>query len=163
MTNELKSFLQANMQLISENDFRTLYNKFSEKHEIVSDLTEVLLAADIDPLMYLPEVPASYAYAIKTLKQIYIPDHIDRILQFAFLGCKNLTHVTLPASIKLISKNAFSTSGCNLTVRYQKSSKEFAELDMMFNSFLPGTIIQCTDKTGTFMELTDDVWDWSKI
>ena len=163
MIEELKSFLQANMQLISENDFRTLYKEYANGHEDISPLTEILTQADINPLLYLPEVPVRYANYVESLKQVYIPGHISKVLQFAFKGCENLEEVVLPASIKLISRYAFMTESNNLTIKYAKSSDDFAHLDMMYNSFDPTAIIQCTDKTATFREITDDVWDWSKI
>ncbi len=163
MIEELRSFLQANMQLISENDFKTLYKEYENGHEDISSLTEVLTQADINPLLYLPEVPVRYANYVESLKQVYIPGHIIKVLQFAFKGCENLTEVILPASVKLIGRFAFMTDSKNLTVKYQKSSDDFVHLDMMYNSFDPTAIIQCTDKTDTFRNITDDVWDWSKI
>lgn len=164
MIEELKSFLQANMQLISEDDFRTLYKNWSKyiDSDDVSDLTDVFLEAGIDPLNYLPEVPAKYAYYSKQLTKLIIPSHIDRILPFAFMGCDNLKEVILPASIKIIGYFAFDrVTGCRFI--YRDTSSNFLELNMYYNSFSPSAEIQCTDKTATFREITDDVWDWSKI
>ena len=97
------------------------------------------------------------------LVSITIPNTVTNIDANAFKGCENLEEVVLPASIKLISRYAFMTESNNLTIKYAKSSDDFAHLDMMYNSFDPTAIIQCTDKTATFREITDDVWDWSKI
>lgn len=163
MINELKSFLQANMQLISENNFQKLYKEYANGHEDISPLTEILTQADINPLLYLPEVPVRYANYVESLKQVYIPGHIVKVLQFAFKGCLNMEQIILPASVKLISRYAFMTESNNVTVKYQGTSDNFAHLDMMYNSFDPHAIIQCTDKTDTFRNITDDVWDWSKI
>ena len=162
MIEELKSFLQANMQLISENNFQKLYKEYENGHEDISPLTEILTQADINPLLYLSEVPAKYAYYSKQLTKLTIPDHIDRILPFAFMGCDNLKEVILPASIKIIGGFAFDrVTNCRFI--YRDKSSNFLQLNMYYNSFSPSAEIQCTDITATFREITDDVWDWSKI
>ena len=161
MTEQLKQFLQNNKTSLEEDDFRTLYKNWSKyiDSDDVSDLTDVFLEVGIDPLNYLPEVPAKYAYYSKRLTKLTIPDHIDRILLFAFMGCDNLKEVILPASIKIIGRFAFDrVPGCRFI--YKDTSSNFLELNMYYNSFSPSAEIQCTDTTKTFSELTADIWDW---
>ena len=161
MTEQLKQFLQNNKTSLEEDDFRTLYKNWSKyiDSDDVSDLTDVFLEVGIDPLNYLPEVPAKYAYYSKQLTKLTIPDHIDRILPFAFMGCDNLKEVILPASIKIIGHFAFDrVTGCRFI--YRDTSSNFLELNMYYNSFSPSAEIQCTDTTKTFSELTADIWDW---
>lgn len=164
MTEQLKQFLQNNKTSLEEDDFRTLYKNWSKyiDSDDVSDLTDLFLEVGIDPLNYLPEVPVKYAYYSEKLTKLVIPDHIDRILLFAFMGCDNLKEVILPASIKIIGGFAFDrVTNCRFI--YRDKSSNFLQLNMYYNSFSPSAIIQCTDKTATFREITDDVWDWSKI
>ena len=161
MTEQLKQFLQNNKTSLEEDDFRTLYKNWSKyiDSDDVSDLTDVFLEVGIDPLNYLPEVPAKYAYYSKRLTKLIIPSHIDRILSFAFMGCDNLKEVILPTSIKIIGHFAFDrVTGCRFI--YRDTSSNFLELNMYYNSFSPSAEIQCTDITKTFSELTADIWDW---
>ena len=161
MTEQLKQFLLNNKNSLEEDDFRTLYKNWSKyiDSDDVSDLTDVFLEVGIDPLNYLPEVPAKYAYYSKRLAKLIIPSHIDRILSFAFMGCDNLKEVILPTSIKIIGHFAFDrVTGCRFI--YRDTSSNFLELNMYYNSFSPSAEIQCTDITKTFSELTADIWDW---
>ena len=161
MTEQLKQFLHNNKNSLEEDDFRTLYKNWSKyiDSDDVSDLTDVFLEVGIDPLNYLPEVPAKYAYYSKLLTKLIIPSHIDRILPFAFMGCDNLKEVILPTSIKIIGYFAFDrVTGCRFI--YRDTSSNFLELNMYYNSFSPSAEIQCTDTTKTFSELTADIWDW---
>lgn len=161
MTEQLKQFLLNNKNSLEEDDFRTLYKNWSKyiDSDDVSDLTDVFLEVGIDPLNYLSEVPAKYAYYSKLLTKLIIPSHIDRILLFAFMGCDNLKEVILPASIKIIGQFAFDrVTDCKFI--YNSTSSNFLQLNMYYNSFSPSAEIQCTDITKTFSELTADIWDW---
>ena len=160
MTEQLKQFLLHNKNSLEEDDFRTLYKNWSRYiSDDVSDLTELFLEVGIDPLNYLPEVPAKYAYYSEKVTKIVIPAHIDRILSFAFMGCNNLNEVILPSSIKIIGKFAFDrVTNCRFI--YRDKSSNFLQLNMDYNSFSPSAEIQCTDITKTFSELTADIWDW---
>lgn len=161
MTEQLKQFLLNNKNSLEEDDFRTLYKNWSKyiDSDDVSDLTDLFLEVGIDPLNYLPEVPAKYAYYSEKLTKLVIPAHIDRILPFAFMGCYNLKEVILPSSVKIIGGFAFDrVTGCRFI--YRGTSSNFLELNMYYNSFSPSAEIQCTDITKTFSELTADIWDW---
>ena len=164
MTEQLKQFLLNNKNSLEEDDFRTLYKNWSKyiDSDDVSDLTDVFLEVGIDPLNYLSEVPAKYAYYSKLLTKLIIPSHIDRILPFAFMGCDNLKEVILPTSIKIIGYFAFDrVTGCRFI--YRDTSSNFLELNMYYNSFSPSAEIQCTDITKPFSELTADIWDWDRM
>ena len=65
MTEQLKQFLLNNKNSLEEDDFRTLYKNWSKyiDSDDVSDLTDVFLEVGIEPLNYLPEVPAKYSPA----------------------------------------------------------------------------------------------------
>ena len=162
MTEQLKQFLQNNKNSLEKDDFRTLYKNWSKyiDSDDVSDLTDLFLEVGIDPLDYLPEVPAKYAYYSKLLTKLIIPSHIEQIFPFAFMGCENLKEVILPSSVKIIGGFAFDrVTDCKFI--YKGTSSNFLQLNMYYSSFPPSAKIQCTDVTKTFRELTADIWDWS--
>ena len=60
ITEELQRFLNDNKHLIENNKFEELYSKYGETHRNSYDLTDILLLADINPLIYMNKVPQCY-------------------------------------------------------------------------------------------------------
>lgn len=109
MNSKIKLFIQSNMDLIDSNDFTALYKKAkTELNAYTPELTKVLLGANIDPLMYMTEVPPCYLYNVKELKDktIEIPEGITTIGIYAFMNC-DAKAIILPDSVSMISTRAF--------------------------------------------------------
>lgn len=104
MTTGLKNFIEQKIELIDANDFATLYRQahrfFDEDDagELVPELTQLLFAAGIDPLIHMKFIP-KYYLAGTEIKHFYVPEHIVNISEFAFSHCFHLTRLVLPPSI----------------------------------------------------------------
>ena len=72
------------------------------------DLTEVFLNADINPLLYMTEMPGNFIREKLSITSFKIPENITKISSFAFYHCDNLTDISMPNTIELIDIRAFA-------------------------------------------------------
>lgn len=107
MDDRLKEFLTDNLHLVDNYEFEDLYYRI--KTELVSDLTEVLLSLDINPLEYMSYVPHGFCMHHE-MESFNIPTTVTLIDRYAFYACTELKHITIPNSVTLIKGHAFQ--GC---------------------------------------------------
>lgn len=101
----VKQFIEGNIDLIEDNEFLYLYKQI-KSYTFTRSFTETLLAADINPLDHMTEVPKRYLYESK-IQTIHIPTGITTVGEYAFAGCTELTQVSLPEGVTLIDEGAF--------------------------------------------------------
>lgn len=90
----LKEFIEKYQEEINRRDFEKVYkNSFNLHYTDIGRLTELFYKCGIDPLKYMSEVPEAYAYDLKNIKTINIPDSVTSIGPYVFLGCGKLTDV----------------------------------------------------------------------
>lgn len=129
----IAGFIKENSNEIDNNEFEKVYNKlnaYPETYLIKPRLTELLIAAGIDPLLYMDKVPANYAlglniksiktpYGIKLIQshafsdcteltEVDLSDSIIRIDDSCFENCQNLRHIKLSANLSVIGSNSFN-------------------------------------------------------
>ena len=102
---DIREFLENHIDLIDQNNFTELYERWPTK-ATTGQLTTVLLDCGINPLEYMTTVPDSYGYNT-TIQSIEIPPHIHRIGEYSFAGCDQLKSVTIPNSVTSIGFCAF--------------------------------------------------------
>ena len=95
MTNEVKDFIEQNIELIDMEFFEPLYHKashsFNSGAKEIGELTAVLQSAGILPLEYMSTVPNFFVFN-KDIKKIIIPSNIKSLRPFAlFRGDLSLT------------------------------------------------------------------------
>lgn len=126
MTEELKNFIENNIELIESNNFAQLYmvaknyffNRFVSiglSGPYIGELTEVLLNVDIHPEDYLEIIPKYYLYGSSTINTFHIPNNINKISSSAFERCDKLESITLSNSLINIGEEAFL--GCSQLTR----------------------------------------------
>lgn len=116
----VKNIIKKYMDLIQYNEWDELYEKLKSLPVPVSTIgkiTEMLLSSDINPLLYMKEIPHGFlSYADLTNfsylagnKPGYfvIPDNIEYINYKAFYEVKGLTDLIIPPSIKKVDSSAF--------------------------------------------------------
>lgn len=116
MNEEIKQFIEQNIQLIDECNFKKLYNKAAGifDDEEIPGLTEVFLKSGIDPLLYLDSVPERYSSDLY-IKEVTIPSNIKVIGTGAFANCYDLKEVIFKEGVDEIESRAFSS--CESLVR----------------------------------------------
>lgn len=103
--NDLKQLLSLNKHLILKNDFLTIYRSLNPMCRTI--LTQFLLDASINPLLYMDHIPANYCQNNEDITYVDIPNNISSIGGNAFFNCKNLKYLKLNKGLEAISDNAF--------------------------------------------------------
>lgn len=101
-------FIKKNVELIDKDNFKDLYNRLKFDIAPTEEVTFLLIEADINPLLYLNEVPEYYLFRQKEIQSIYIPYNIEMIGRSAFQDCNALFRLSLPKNIKYIGEEAFA-------------------------------------------------------
>lgn len=115
------------LQMIDEGNFLHLYLK--AKIEIPYQIGNMTLwleeVANIHPLLEpsLKVVPPYYLYS-SMIENFVIPNHIEVIMTNACLDCYDLKSVTLPRSLKGISKGVFDNCFNLKTINYLGTKEE---------------------------------------
>ena len=103
MFEQLKKFIEENIELIEAGEFDQLYKMNVD----VPKFTQVLLSAGIDPRKNLTYIPSNYLCETD-IKEFKVPPHITRIESSAFWSCESLNKVTLPEGLVSIDRDAFA-------------------------------------------------------
>ena len=131
VSKKLKNFLKdPDIQaLIDKGKFDEVYTKLGNYEDDIKELTQLLLIADIDVFKYISVLPRrifkqtslsrfEVSNNIKVigpgafsecfyLKQVTIPEGVERIEELAFRNCQSLREIELPDSINYIGYSAF--------------------------------------------------------
>ena len=101
MTEEVKNFIEENIDLIEQNKWEEVYKK-----RFPTGFTDALLEAQINPAELLGYIPKRYLQDSR-ITQYSIPDNITNIGGAAFSDCENLTTINIPSSVKSIDYFGF--------------------------------------------------------
>ena len=108
ISEELKNFINENIDLINENNkesWEQLYQSLNNPIYI-GRFTEILSAANINPIEKLDYIPCSYMYGLDITSYI-VPSNITRIERSAFSECTSLTHILFSDNLTYIGNSAF--------------------------------------------------------
>ena len=108
---KLKNFIEANKELINNNQFDELYKLALDDlyfSQSTGTLTRVLLSVGIDPLTYMDEIPYCYLYGGSPVTHFDIPDNIKLINGSAFSMCDELISVNFGSNVARVGEGAFS-------------------------------------------------------
>lgn len=163
----MENFLSENMKLIDDNDFEHLYSKLPAGDE--SDLTAVLLSAEIDPLIYMTCVPTYYAaeldleditissnilgidnYAFNSchsLKTVKIEEGCDWIGVNSFENCSELTDIYLPSTLTMLHEKCFANCPKLVNIIYAGTVEDWEKISIYSNAFdnIGTNEIKCSD------------------
>lgn len=130
MSPEVKKFIEENIEYIDKAEFKLLYislnamwNSFGSTVDIarqISEFTEVMLSAGIDPLDYLEQIPKCYLYMSNTyIKNLSSNKKLNDIDADAF----SLNHVleTVNVNTEYVSRNAFFSCSNLRSVKLQST------------------------------------------
>lgn len=129
MKEEIKHFIERNIDLIDSGKFKTVYKELRRLSVMYTgEFTKILLDAGIDPAKYMNGLPESYlagvkytsyeipenitfiggsAFAYTQLKSVVIPKRVEHLNPHVFENCGNLEKVVLPDSLITIGDYVF--------------------------------------------------------
>lgn len=129
MKEEIKHFIERNIDLIDSGKFKTVYEELRKLSVMYSgEFTKILLDAGINPAKYMDELPEGYlvgakctsyeipenitsiggsAFAYTQLKSVVIPERVEHLNPHVFENCGNLEKVVLPDNLITIGDYAF--------------------------------------------------------
>lgn len=122
---QIKALIEKNINLIDNHQYDDLY-RFTPDG-LKPELTETLLACDIDPLNYLTSIPEYYRSEDLSLKEIIIPDNIQAIGRCAFWKCNALRAVQLSKNTAYIYPNAFRSCSYLNKVQFNEGLSTIGE------------------------------------
>ena len=173
----VKQFIKDNADLIRHYQFEELYRKaqqetFKMNYEYYGQLSEMLIAAGLDPLdhmKYLP--PLAFAQLSEEFETIRIPGNIKKVslfaldtcgaktiiidegceelLSYCMSGCPNLKRVILPQSLTEIEKGIFESCPNLYDIEYNGTVAEFEYLKKDSNWAAHSNVrkVICSDNT----------------
>ena len=105
----LAEFIKTYAVEINNNEFTDVYQAaYTLPLDFdIGKFTDILLDAEINPLMYMKSVPKYYMIRSKRTS-VSIPDGITSIGESAFYNCTNFTSFTIPNSVTSIQASAFA-------------------------------------------------------
>lgn len=145
----IEEFVNQNIELIDENKWDELYRSAMDigrrSHWFAGQLTDLLLAADIDPLNsgLCIRVPDAYLNESK-LEEFTIPNNIQIIGYGAFYR-SIVTKITIPTSIIKIESNAFISLPAGCQIIYNGTVSEFDNIDIEYPGQFGGKQVICSD------------------
>ena len=129
MKEEIKHFIERNIDLIDSGKFKTVYEELRKLSVMyIGEFTKILLDAGINPAKYMDELPEGYlvgakytsyeipeniisiggsAFAYTQLKSVVIPKRVEHLNPHVFENCGNLEKVVLPDNLITIGDYAF--------------------------------------------------------
>ena len=151
MVTILKNFIEENIDLIEQKNWRDLYDLASVHIPFqIGNLTTNLMKAGIDPLDDL-EIVLPEMFADSMIEQIELPTQISVIKRQAFKNCYELKELTLPPALIRVDSEAFANCYELHTIRYPGTIKH---LNMSFPNWkhfsklfddCATALIYCTD------------------
>ena len=108
MNQKVKAFLKDVKDLLNDCEFNKIYLKCRSELQPfeVGEFTSILLACNINPLLYMHEVPDFFLYENQNIESIVIPNNIKDINVGAF-SRSQIKEISIPSSVMQIRMNAF--------------------------------------------------------
>lgn len=181
---KIQKFIAENQILLDEGRWAEFY-AILRNYEFIGDVSYMLLKSGIDIFSKpngLNNIPIKYMYDCNQLTEFTLPTkHISRINDNAFmncnnlnvvdlrgneslhsigsgafLGCENLREISLPKSLKIISKAAFYHTFAIEVINYNGTHEEFKKtcLNLMLSA-KDDCKINCVDGTYVLQDFLD--------
>lgn len=163
INNGLKNFIEDNISLIENKDFKELYKKAYSINSVfnVGDLTHVLYSIGIDPLEDLTYIPASFFESCDALFEVDIPLHIERIDESAFYDCNNIYSITIPKNVTELG--SWSIAGCE-ELRKIVILSDVKRIDRLaFGQNPKLEVVYCSQTTAELIENTPELTAHKKL
>lgn len=154
ISEKLKSFLEdrSNRELLNNYNFKELYRKLLTQRttpRIIGEFTSLMYEIDVDPLLYLDEVPNKFLLYGENIKNVEIPTNIISIGKYAFYNCSGLTSVTIGNGVTSIGDSAFEDCSGLTSITIGNSVTSIGSY----------AFYECSNLTDITYEGTKERWD----
>lgn len=147
MRDSVKHFIENHIELIENDDFKSMYIQAeSQIPSQIGNLTVNLIKAGINPLDSLSTV-WRFMFADSMIDTIYIPDNIEKIDSQAFRSCYFMTDISLPQKLQFIHQYAFFACYELSHIEYRGTVEEFKKINIHSSTFMDcaTNTIHCSD------------------
>ena len=124
-------FIETNIDLISMNDFDSLYYKANIQlvMDQVAELTYAFYASNINFLPLITAIHSNMFYGLNKICDgvFMIPENIKTIESFAFAKCYSTKTLHLPRSLIFIAKQAFYQCSSLKTIYYHGTAENWRD------------------------------------
>lgn len=138
MQNYIRDFIKRHAEEIDTDNFLRVYTAAVSHFSLVTDISElttIFESAGIYPLEHMNLVPMYY-YAFSEEEAIEIhSDTVKVIYDYAFDMCSNLTTVSIPKSVNMISPDAFRGCPKLQYFQYEGTKEQFQEIKGLHGEF----------------------------
>lgn len=161
MEDEIKKFIEKNIDLIDNNEWDEVYSRFNYEtvNASIGDFTRTLLASNINPLLSgkLENVPFGYLtidhYSKNieispVIENLHIPHGIKDIGGRAFYGNRGIKEVTLPNTIETIKFKVFENCVNMEKITYQGTPEMWLDIALSPH-WLPSKPVEIIFSDGT--------------
>ena len=111
MTPKVQYFIEDHIWEIDHNLFAALYQVLIEDENFsgydISEFTQALYAAGIDPVLYMDQIPPAFMFGNTRLKKVDIEEGTISIMYSAYQYCADIEEIILPQSMDEIEWDAF--------------------------------------------------------
>lgn len=169
MNDDVKHFIEKNIELIEENRWEKIYKSASKKLVMrdIGQFTSCMLDAGIHPENHLKGIPEYFLsgsecqefiipnniisigklafFYCQGLTRAVISDNVISIANKSFYHCSSLTNLTIPSSVEAIGEDAFASCGDNLVIDYKGSKDDWKKIYSSRNFQNTYFIVNCTD------------------
>ena len=149
---DLKTFLEKNIDLIDAHKFNDLYEKSQINQR--GFLTQALLFAKINPLDYFTyKIPRGAFIRTFQFTDVGIPEGIQIIDTGAFHECENLHEIHLPSTLVELGMRCFGYCKNLSTVYYNGTSEQWTNVTWKLDPFVETAVKQivCKDTVIEYM------------
>lgn len=108
MNENVKAFLKDVKDLLNSCEFNKIYLKCCSELQPfeVGELTSMLLACNINPLLYMDKVPDFFLYENRNIESVKIPNNI-KVIDVGAFSKSQIREIDIPSSIIQIGMDAF--------------------------------------------------------
>lgn len=110
-----------------ENNFDEIYQSLNSTFQAsdkryIGRFTDLLMAADVNPLLYMKAIPDYYLYGSRDVRELIIPRNIVKMGNCLFAN-SNCQKVDVHRDI-ILNRDSYINAPCNLKIYYESNYME---------------------------------------
>lgn len=143
-----------NIKNLNNNNFEYIYedikNSCNFYPTLIPKVTELFYKADLNPLLYMKEIPEYFlsnskgttqinipanikvikwqAFFNTSITNLIIPEGVESIDSEAFSSCESLVNIDLPSTLKIVFTESFRACPNITTIKYAGTKEKFKHM-----------------------------------